>query len=204
MSAITTLAELDAIYGAPAPSATVKEVAALTPQYRRLIEASPFLALATSGPEGLDCSPRGDRRGALVQIEDDKTLLLPDRRGNNRADSLRNIVRDPRVGLLFLIPGWRNALRVNGRARLETGAVRTAAFTVDGNAPRCVIVITIDAVFFQCGRAIERAGLWNAEGFAAPDALPTPGDILSQLSDGALGGKDYDQNWDERAKKTMW
>ena len=194
MSAITTLAELDAFYGAPAPSATVKEVAALTPQYRRLIEASPFLALATSGPGGLDCSPRGDRRGALVRVEDDKTLLLPDRRGNNRADSLRNIVRDSRVGMLFLIPGWRNALRVNGRARLENGAARTAAFTVDGNAPRCVIVITIVAVFFQCGRAIERAGLWNPAAFAAPDTLPTPGDILSQLSDGALGGKDYDRS----------
>ena len=204
MPAISTLAELDALYGTPAPTATVKEVTALTPQYRALIEASSFLALATSGREGLDCSPRGDRRGSLVRIHDDHTLMLPDRRGNNRADSLRNIVRDPRVGLLFLIPGNRSALRINGRARLETDAALRESFAVEGAAPRCVIVITIDAVFFQCGRAIERAGLWDAANYAAPGSLPTPGEILSTLSGGKLGGQDYDRGWEARAKKTMW
>lgn len=204
MPAITTLAELDALYGKPAPTSTIKEVGALTPQYRALIEASSFLALATCGPEGLDCSPRGDRRGALVRIHDDTTLMLPDRRGNNRADSLRNIVRDPRVGLLFLIPGNRSAVRINGRAQLDTDAALAASFAVEGAAPRCIIVITIDAVFFQCGRAIERAGLWNPARFAPPETLPTPGDILLSLSGGALGGKDYDSSWDARAKQTLW
>lgn len=204
MTSIATLAELDALYGKPAPTATVKEVAALTPQYRALIEASSFLALATSGPEGLDCSPRGDAPGRLVRITDDRTLMLPDRRGNNRADSLRNIVRDPRVGLMFLIPGSRSAVRVNGQARLETGAALLAGFAVEGATPRCVIVVTIDAVFFQCGRAIERAGLWNPAGFIAPESLPTPGDILASLSGGALGGSEYDRAWPERAKNTMW
>ena len=204
MTSIASLAELDALYGHPAPTATVKEVAALTPQYRALIEASSFLALATCGPEGLDCSPRGDAPGRLVRIADDKTLLLPDRRGNNRADSLRNILRDPRVGLMFLIPGSRSAMRVNGRATLETDADLTASFAVDGAAPRCVVVITIDAVFFQCGRAIERAGLWDATRFTAPDTLPSPGDILLSLSNGALGGPAYDKAWPERAKKTVW
>ena len=204
MTSITTLAELDALYGKPAPTATVKEVTALTPQYRALIEASSFLALATSGPEGLDCSPRGDAPGRLVRIADDKTLLLPDRRGNNRADSLRNIIRDPRVGLLFLIPGSRSAVRVNGRARLEMDGALLASFAVDGATPRCVIAIGIDAVFFQCGRAVERAGLWDASRFAAAENLPTPGDILASLSNGALGGADYDKTWPERAKATMW
>ena len=186
-------ATLEALYGEASAGAIAKEIDYIHPHYRAMIEASPFMVLCTSGPGGLDSSPRGDSAG-FVHVLDDRTLLVPDRRGNNRADSLRNIVRDSRVGMLFLIPGWRNALRVNGRARLENGAARTAAFTVDGNAPRCVIVITIVAVFFQCGRAIERAGLWNPAAFAAPDTLPTPGDILSQLSDGALGGKDYDRS----------
>lgn len=204
MPTITTLAQLDALYGTPAPTATVKEVAALTPQYCALIEASTFLALATSGPEGLDCSPRGDQRGNLVRIHDTHTLMLPDRRGNNRADSLRNIVRDPRVALLFLIPGNRSALRINGRAILSVDPVVCASFAVEGAAPRCVIVITIDTVFFQCGRAIERAGLWDPTRYAAPGSLPTPGDILATLSGGALGGQDYDAGWDARARKTMW
>lgn len=204
MPTITTLAQLDALYGTPAPTATVKEVRALNPQYRALIEASTFFALATSGPEGLDCSPRGDRRGNLVCIEDDHTLLVPDRRGNNRADSLRNIVRDPRVGLLFLIPGNRSALRINGRATLETAEALRARFAVEGALPRCIISITIDAVFFQCGRAIERAGLWDAANYSVPGSLPTPGDILATLSGGTLGGKDYDAGWDARAKKTLW
>ena len=204
MPTITNLAQLDALYGAPARSSTIKETTALTQQYRALIEAASFLALATSGPEGLDCSPRGDAPGRLVRIADEHTLLLPDRRGNNRTDSLRNILRDPRVGLLFLIPGHRNALRINGRATLETDTALLASFAIDGAAPRCVIRIAIDTVFFQCGRAVERAGLWDASRFADPATLPTPGDILSALSDGAEGGADYDKAWPERAKATLW
>ncbi len=115
---LRTEAELEAIYGRPLETSTVKEVNWITPHYRAYIEASPYAALATSGPEGLDCSPRGDRPG-FVRVHDEKTLMLPDRRGNNRIDSLRNIVRDPRVALLFMIPGVGNTLRVNGRAHLS-------------------------------------------------------------------------------------
>ena len=204
MPAITTLAQLDGLYGAPARSSTVKQTTTLTPHYRALIEASSFLALATSGPEGLDCSPRGDALGRLVRIADVRSMLLPDRRGNNRTDSLRNIVRDARVGLMFLIPGHRNALRVNGRASLETDAALLASFAVEGAAPRCLIRIAIDTVFFQCGRAVERAGLWDASRFVDPATLPTPGDILAALSGGTEGGADYDAAWPGRAKATLW
>src|SRR5579871_499886 len=149
MPVITTLEELQAIYGLPAETSVIKEVQLVTPHYRELIAASPFAVLATSGPEGLDCSPRGDRPG-FVQVRDEKTLLLPDRRGNNRADSLRNIDRDPRVALLFMIPGIGSTLRVNGRACLRTDADLLAAFESDGKRPRCVLEIYVEAVYFQC------------------------------------------------------
>ena len=115
MSTIATIEQLEAIYGEPNETSTVKVADRVTSQYLRLIDRSPFAALATSGPEGLDCSPRGDLAG-VVRVHDQKTLMMPDRRGNNRVDSLRNIVRDPRVALLFLIPGSGSTLRVNGRA----------------------------------------------------------------------------------------
>src|SRR5205823_4197378 len=129
---IDSLDALARIYDAtPTPASTVKEVARITPEYRRLIEASPFVALATAGPEGLDCSPRGDAPG-FVRILDETTLALPDRRGNNRIDSLRNIVRDPRVAMLFLIPGSGTTFRVNGRATISADPELLASFAVDG------------------------------------------------------------------------
>lgn len=203
MSVISTLDELEALYGAPQPTATVKEVDRLTPDYRSLIAASPFLALATAGPEGLDCSPRGDRPG-FVRVADDRTLLIPDRRGNNRIDSLRNIVRDPRVGVMFLIPGSGTTLRVNGRAQVSAEPALCASFAVEDKAPRSVIVVTVEAVYFQCARAIVRAGLWNPAKHVDPLALPTPGRILAALSADAIGGEDYDRAWPERARQTMW
>src|SRR5216684_2383208 len=157
---VTSVAELEALYGQPAEAATVKEVARITPYYRAHIEAAPFCALATSGPEGLDCSPRGDKPG-FVRVHDEQTLMLPDRRGNNRIDLLRNIVRDPRVALLFLIPGVGNTLRVNGRAHLSVEASLLASFAVDDKPPRSVTVIEVDAVYFQCARALVRSELWN-------------------------------------------
>src|SRR5579872_4367694 len=153
MPIVKTIAELEAIYGFPAETSTVKEVDRITPHYRAFIDASPFVVLATSGPEGLDCSPRGDVPG-FVRIQDDKTLLMPDRRGNNRVDSLRNIVRDPRVALLFLIPGSGTTLRVNGRAHLCTDPDLLASFKTEGKAPRTVIVMTVEEIYFQCARAI--------------------------------------------------
>lgn len=207
MQPIATVAELEAIYGATHDASTVKEAPYLTPHYRALIEASPFVLLATAGPEGLDCSPRGDAHG-IVRIHDEKTLMLPDWRGNNRVDSLRNIVRDPRVALLFLIPGLGNTLRVNGKAIVTADEALCRSFAV-GRAggellPRSVMVMTIDTVFFQCARAIVRADLWNPQKHVDPKALPTAGQILAAMSNNSVGGETYDRDWPERAKNTLW
>ena len=203
MSRIETLEQLEALYGRPLETSLVKEVDRITPHYRTLIEASPFAVLASCGPEGLDCSPRGDRPG-FVRVAGERTLLLPDRMGNNRIDSLRNIVRDPRVALLFLIPGSGTTLRVNGRAQLTAEPSLLASFAIDGKAPRCVVSIETDSVYFQCARAIVRSGLWDAAHHADPAALPTPGAILAALSQDRIGGEAYDREWPERAHKTLW
>lgn len=203
MTTIDTIEQLETLYGAPVETALAKETQTITPHYRAMIEASPFVALATSGPEGLDCSPRGDMAG-FVRIHDEKTVMMPDRKGNNRVDSLRNIVRDPRVALLFLLPGSGNTLRINGRAHLSVSPGLLESFAVNGQFPRSVIVIDVDAVYFQCARAIVRSDLWNPEKHIAPDALPTPGEILSDLSGGKVGGPDYDMAWPERAKANLW
>ena len=200
---LTTVAELEAIYGQPGETSTVKEVARITPHYRAYIEASPYAALATSGPEGLDCSPRGDKPG-FVRIHDDKTLMLPDRRGNNRIDSLRNIVRDPRVALLFMIPGVGTTLRVNGRAHLSVEPALLASFAVEDKAPRSVMVMTVEAVYFQCARALVRSELWNPARHVDPRSLPSAGQILAALSQERVGGETYDREWAGRAAKTMW
>lgn len=200
---ITTIAQLEAIYGTPVEAATVKEVSRITPHYRAYIEAAPFVSLATSGPEGLDCSPRGDKPG-FVRVHDDTTLMLPDRRGNNRVDSLRNIVRDPRVALLFLIPGVGNTLRVNGRAHLSVAPELLASFAVDDKPPRSVMVVKVDAVYFQCARALIRSELWNPALHRDAKTLPSAGQILAALSQDCVGGEKYDKEWPGRAAKTMW
>jgi PPOX class probable FMN-dependent enzyme len=200
---VTSVEALETLYGQPNGASTVKEVDYLTPEYAALIAASPFATLATVGPEGLDCSPRGDRPG-FVRIVDDRTLMLPDRRGNNRVDSLRNIVRDPRVALLFLIPGSGTTLRVNGRAVVSIDPDLLASFAVDDKAPRSVMVMTIETVFFQCARAVVRSALWDPKSRVDPDTLPTAGRMLAGLSAGAEGGQAYDDEWSERARKTLW
>lgn len=203
MARITSVEELEALYGAAGEASLVKVADRVTPEYRALIEAAPFATLATVGPEGVDCSPRGDRPG-FVRIHDARTLMLPDRRGNNRVDSLRNILRDPRVALMFLIPGWGNAIRVNGRAYLEADPALCESFAVDGRPPRSVVVIAVEEVYFQCARAVIRAGLWDPARHAAPGSLPSPGRILASLSGGRVGGADYDARWADRAKESMW
>ncbi|MBS0245407.1 MAG: pyridoxamine 5'-phosphate oxidase family protein [Proteobacteria bacterium] len=203
MSIIASVEQLEALYGTPNDASTVKEINWIAPDYRRLIEASPFAVLATVGPEGLDCSPRGDKPG-FVRIADERTLLLPDRRGNNRVDSLRNIVRDPRCALLFMIPGAATTLRVNGHAHLSIDPDLLASFAVDDKAPRSVMVFTVETIFFQCARAIVRSDLWNPAARMAPDSLPTPGQILAALSDAKVGGEPYDREWPERARKSLW
>ena len=204
MSIIATVEELETIYGFPGEASTVKVADRITPSYRMLIEKSPFAALATSGPEGLDCSPRGDLPG-FVRIHDDKTLMIPDRRGNNRIDSLRNIVRDPRTALLFLIPGSGSTLRINGRARVCADAALLESFRVDGKTPpRTVIVMTVEEIYFQCARAIVRSDLWNPDKRVDPKTLPTPGQILAEMSENRVGGEEYDRAWPERARQSLW
>lgn len=203
MSIIATIDELEALYGKPGETSLVKELDRIIPEYAAFIEASPFVALATGGSDGLDCSPRGDLPG-FVRMADEKTLLMPDRHGNNRVDSLRNIVSDGRVGLLFLVPGSGTTLRVNGRAVLSVDPDLRASFAVDGKPPRSVIVITVEAVYFQCARAIHRSDLWNPQKHVDPKSLPTPGAILAAVSANRIGGESYDREWPERAKKTMW
>src|SRR3979409_1790579 len=156
VTVVATIDQLEAIYGFPNDASAVKVAARVTPSYRALMDQSPFAALATSGPEGLDCSPRGDLAG-FVRVHDDKTLMMPDRRGNNRIDSLRNILRDPRIPLLFLIPGSGTTLRINGRAHLSVDPDLLSSFKMEGKAPRTVIVMTIEEMYFQCARAIVRA-----------------------------------------------
>ncbi|MBR0751364.1 pyridoxamine 5'-phosphate oxidase family protein [Bradyrhizobium jicamae] len=203
MSVIETIEQLEAIYGTTGEASTVKVADRVTSSYRVLIEKSPFAALATCGPEGLDCSPRGDLPG-FVRIHDDKTLMMPDRRGNNRCDSLRNIVRDPRVALMFLIPGSGTTLRINGRAHVSADAELCASFKMEGKAPRTVIVIDVEEIYFQCARAIVRSDLWNPDKRIDPKTLPTPGQILAEMSDDTVGGEKYDREWPARAAATMW
>lgn len=200
---VRDLSTLEQIYGTPAAASIVKEVAYIHPHYRALIEASPFAALATSGPGGLDVSPRGDGKGFIV-VQDEKTLLLPDRRGNNRVDSLRNLLADPRVALLFLMPGVGETLRVNGRAEISIAPALLQRFAMDGKKPRSVLVIHVDTVFFQCSRAVVRADLWNPEKKIDRASLPSTGTILAALSDAKVGGESYDRELPQRVKATLY
>jgi PPOX class probable FMN-dependent enzyme len=203
MDMLSTVEELDALYGHPNEAATVKEVHWVTPKYRAMIAAAPFAVLGTVGPQGLDCSPRGDSPG-FVRVHDRTTLMMPDRRGNNRLDSLRNIMRDPRVALLFMIPGVGNALRVNGRAQLTVDAQLRESFAVAGKQPRSVMVISVESIYFQCARAVLRSDLWNPQKYVDPARLPTAGQILADLSENRVGGAEYDRHWPDRARQTLW
>ncbi|MQW86293.1 pyridoxamine 5'-phosphate oxidase family protein [Sinorhizobium saheli] len=202
MTIIRTVEELRTLYGETSEASIAKVTTSLTAEYRQMIEASPFAALATVGPEGLDCSPRGDD-ASVVRVADDSTLLMPDWRGNNRIDSLANIVRDPRVALLFLVPGSNTTMRINGTAVVSFDPALTGSFEIDGKHPRTVIVVRIAEVYFQCARALLRSQLWNPQRFADPASLPTPGALLKAAK--ADFDKDsYDRDWPVRAAKTMW
>jgi PPOX class probable FMN-dependent enzyme len=195
--------ELKALFDDVAPASLRKETAFITPHYQALIEASPFAMLATSGIGGLDASPRGDMPG-FVQVQDRHTLLLPERRGNNRIDSLRNIIEDPRVGLLFLVPGLGETLRVNGTARISVQPELLARLAVDDKPPKCVLVIHVEAVFFQCARAILRSGLWDASRWPDISSLPSAGKILAALTDNEIDGRKYDAELPTRQRATLY
>lgn len=200
---ISTLAQLEAIYPPVGLAAARKEIDYLHPVYQAMVAASPFVILATNGATGLDCSPRGDPAG-FVRIRDAHTLWLPDRAGNNRIDSLRNLLHDPRIGLLFLIPGRGETLRVNGRARLTQDPDILADCAIAGKNPRCVAVITVETAFFQCGRAPLRAGLWDTPDAEILGRVPSAGTILESLTDSAIAGESYDAGLETRQKNSLY
>ena len=200
---IADVAALEALYGLPSGAAVEKELSYIHPHYRTMIEASPFVVLATSGPEGLDTSPRGDEPGFVV-VEDEKTLLIPDRRGNNRADSLRNIISNPHVALLFLIPGVGETLRVNGRAMISTSPALLERFSIGGKLPRSVIVVEVDTVFFQCSRAVWRAKLWDEDSRIDRKSLPSLGTIIGDISQSRIDPAKYDDGLYERLKSSLY
>ena len=200
---ITSIEQLEALYGLPAGASVFKEIDHISAEYRAFIEAAPFFALATVGPEGVDCTPRGDAPG-FVRVADEKTLLIPDRRGNNRVDSLRNIVRDPRVSLLFLVPGVGETFRVIGRASISTDPALTESFIFAGKTPRAVIVVAVERVYFQCSKAILRSKLWDASRHVDRASLPSNGTILAAITNGKEGGEDYDRAYPERVRQTIY
>jgi len=203
VTTVSTLAELEALYEAPIPVAITKEVDHLTEQHQAYVEASPFVVVATSGPDGLDCSPRGDPPG-FVRVADERTLLVPDRRGNNRLDTLRNLVLDPRIGLLFLVPGVGVTLRVNGTAHLSTDDDLRASFAIGDKVPTTVIVVRTTAVYTQCPKALVRSHLWDPSRYRDPDDLPSVGEIVEAITGGAFDGKEYDASYPERVRQTMY
>jgi len=200
---LMTVEELEAIYGPPHERSITKEIPFLNEDYRAFVEASPLVILASVGEEGLDCSPKGDRPG-FVRIIDNRTLAIPDRPGNNRIDNLRNIVRDPRISLLFVIPGVEETLRVNGHGAISNEPELLASFAVGGKLPRTVILVTIGSVYFHCSKALVRSSLWDSARFVERSHLPSAGAMLQRLSAGAIDGASYDRDAPARTQATLY
>ena len=201
MKFVETIEELEKIYGSPSVAALNKVTNVITPSYRAWIEKSPFCVISSVGHDGTDASPRGDE-GSVVKILDDKSLALPDWQGNQRIDTLRNIIQDGRISLLFMIPGANNVIRVNGRAKITNDPELTEVFNRNRRHPNTVILIKVAEVYFQCARALMRAKLWQSGDQSA--GLPSPGAILEEISNGTFDADSYDSSWPERAKKSLW
>ena len=201
---IETVEALRSAYGAPSERAVKKSLDRLDRHCRRFIELSPFVVLASAGADGrVDCSPRGDPAG-FVAILDDRTVLLPDRRGNNRADSLTNVLENPRVGMLFLIPGVDETLRLNGRAKLTTDPACLDPLAVNGRAPRSGLLVEVEEVFLQCTKALVRSRLWADETRVdRKAALPSFGQMLADHV-GEADGKAVDRELRARLPETLY
>lgn len=199
---ISSLTELEETYGPANPASLVKEIGYISDHYRAFIEKSPFVVLATVGPDGVDCSPRGDPPG-FARVLDEHTVAIPDRRGNNRIDNLRNLVVDPRASLLFLIPGIGETIRINGRGYIVTEPELRASFEMQGKVPATVILVKVDTIYFQCPKALVRSKLWQAESQIVRSELPTTGQIISTLSQ-EFDGDEYDCNYPKRLKETIY
>jgi PPOX class probable FMN-dependent enzyme len=200
---ITTIGELEALYGTPVGPALAKEIDHISEHYRAFIEKAPFVVIATSGPGGLDCSPRGDPAG-FVRVLDRKRVLIPDRRGNNRLDSLRNLVEDPRVSLLFLIPGVNETLRINGRARIIVDAALAASFAINDKMPKILLEVTAERIYYQCAKALVRSQLWSIDAQLPRSALPSTGRILEEITNKAIDAVEHDKGYPERLKQTIY
>ena len=203
MTTIRSLAELEALYEAPVATSITKEVDHLTPLHQAYVEASPFVVVATAGRGGLDCSPRGDPAG-FVHVADERTLMMPDRRGNNRLDTLRNLVVDPRIGLLFLVPGIGVTLRVNGTAEISADPQLRARFAMGDKLPTTVIIVSTTSVYTQCPKALLRSHLWDPERHRDPSDLPSVGQILEAITAGAFDGRAHDEAYPERVRQTIY
>ena len=200
---IRTIEQIESLFGSVGEASIAKETTVLHPIYQQWIQASPFAVLATVGPQGLDVSPRGDP-APLVRILNETTILLPERRGNNRVDGLKNILQDSRVALLFFIPGIKETIRVNGKASITVNQAILQSFAVDGAIPKCALEITVASVFFQCGRAFIRSGLWDLEKHQSAQSVPSAGVILSALTQSKIDGAAYDAELPQRQKTTLY
>jgi len=176
MHRITTLEELDALYDQPVGAAVVKEIDYISDHYKAFIDKAPFVVLATVGPEGMDCSPRGDPAG-FVRV---------------------------RIALLFMIPGIGQTLRINGRAEIVVDPDLNASFAVNGKLPKCVLVVTADRVYTQCPKALVRSRLWSPQSQIDRSELPSPGEMIAALSKGAIDGAEYDRAYPQRLKETIY
>lgn len=203
MKYVNTIEDLEILYDRVGEASLKKEVSTLHPTYKAWIEKSPFAVLATTGPSGLDTSPRGDP-APLVRIQDERTILLPERRGNNRIDSLRNILQDPRVSLIFFVPGVQETLRVNGTAKICIEHRLLAEFSMQGQQPKCIVEVTVQAAFFQCARALLRSSLWSPEQVASKSKVPSAGQMLASLTSDAIDGKAYDEELPRRQASSLY
>jgi uncharacterized protein len=200
---LTTIEELETIYGEANERSLRKEIPYVNEDYRTFIELAPFVVLATAGRDGLDCSPRGDAPG-FVRIVDEKTLAIPDRVGNNRIDSLRNIIVEPHLALLFVVPGVGETLRVNGRGRISNEAALLESFAVGGKLPRTVLLVDVDAVYFHCSKALARSRLWDPARHVERSRLPSTGSILKRLSGDTFDAVKYDLELVERLRTGLY
>lgn len=200
---VRSLAELESLYGDVSQVALDKVTDRITPGQRAYIEAAPFVLVASVGADGVDCSPRGDPAG-WVRVVDERTVQLPDRRGNNRLDTLRNIVADGRIALLFLVPGVGTTLRINGTAVLRTDDALRASFAMDSKLPATVIQVAVREVYTQCPKALIRSALWEPDAFRDPADLPSVGRIMSEISDGVFDGDAYDRAYPRRIVDTIY
>jgi PPOX class probable FMN-dependent enzyme len=206
MQKITTIEQLENIYGDVSEAAKWKEIDHINAHYQQFIEAAPFLILATSGEKGIDCSPRGDPAG-FVRVVNEKCIQIPDRRGNNRLDTLRNIVANPQVGVIFMIPNIGETIRVSGKAELIIDPQLCESFAIKGKPASSVLSINVEKAYFQCQKVIARSKLWDSTSHIQRSELPSAGDmvkVFSAMQKQAFDAQAYDADYPERMKKTMY